>query len=264
MKQMMAATSATNARFSGLTPTFLVQWLSVTRNDYLEGSFLNRIACLPLLNAAVNLLYSLPQTEEFSICSQWPEKCGSSDGRFVDGGNSDGPTLALNIGHYHTIDGGSLTETLKVIVTNNNFIEDTNVKFLSYFSTTFNQNVNPGEFVWPPGTVPGDSAQENPWRSMQIFQDYLDDESMLAQFIPIQNTDLTTAIYEVTTVANPAFGVKAGQRVDVMLLQINSDIPTQLLFKSDIEKWTLPLAEMAKQIAGSDELVARIQAFLAM
>ncbi|CAB9497417.1 expressed unknown protein [Seminavis robusta] len=262
--QIMGATSATFARFSGTIPSFLMQWLSVQRNTYITGSIWEQIACLPVLNALANLLYSNSFTTNFSICSQWPEPCGKSDGRFADGGNTDGPSLAQNIGHYHTYDEADLSETLKVIVTNNNFFEDTNAKFLSYFSTTFNQGVTPGAYVWPPGTVPGDAAQENPWRSMQIFSDYLDDESLLAAFNTIPGTTLTTAVYEVTTLDNPVFGVKAGQRVQLLLLQINSDIPTAIFTASQITQNTVPLAELAKTIASSDELVSRIQAFMAL
>jgi hypothetical protein len=174
--------------------------------------------------------------------------------------------LAMNVGQYHTVDNGDLSKTMKVILTNNNFHTDTNVKFLSYFSTTFNQGVAPGEFVWPPSTeANATSAQKAPWRSMQIFSEYLDDKNMLAKFEPIPGTSsLTTAVYQATTIDNVAFGVKGGQKVEILLLQINSDIPTNLFFKSNVDRYSVPLANLASEIMNSEELVARIISFLAM
>lgn len=263
ISQIMAASSATLGRFSGATPSYLVHFFSVNRYEYLMSSVINRIWHLSLWRTAMNIFYHLPQTRGTMVCSQWPAPCGKSDGWFADGGNTDGPSLALNIGQYQTVDAGSLANTMKVIVTNNNFFEDTNVKFLSYFSTTFNQGIPPGNFIWPPSTVTGKNAQENPWRSPQIFREYLDDESLLSAFVPIVGTNLTTAIYSVTTTNNPAFGTKAGQKVEILLLQINSNIPTSIFLQSEIEAWTAPLAELTKEIAASADLVSRIQEFLA-
>jgi hypothetical protein len=174
--------------------------------------------------------------------------------------------LAMNVGQYHTVDNGDLSKTMKVILTINNDRTDTNVKFLSYFSTTFNQEVAPGDFVWPPFTEPDTvSAQRAPWRSMQIFSEYLDDESMLAKFEQIPDTSsLTTAVYQATTIENAAFGVKAGQKVEILLLQINSDIPTNLFVKSNVDRYSVPLADLATEIMNSEELVAQIFSFLAM
>lgn len=152
---------------------------------------------------------------------------------------------------------------MKVILTNHNFYRDTNVRFLSYFSTSFNQGVAPGDFIWAPGTVADSlSAQNAPWRSYQIFSDYLDDESMLDAFEEIPGTSLTTAVYSVTTLENRAFGVKAGQKVEILLLQINSEIPTSVLLKSEIPAWTEAMAALVFDIASSQELVTRIASFL--
>ena len=85
---------------------------------------------------------------------------------------------------------------------------------------------------------------------------------MLAAFVPIEGTNLTTAIYSLTTIDNEAFGVQAGQSVELLLLQINSGIPTNLLFLSAVEQWSEPLGEMAQTIADSVELRSRIQALL--
>lgn len=155
---------------------------------------------------------------------------------------------------------------MKVILTNTKFHTDSNVKFLSYFSTYFNQGVAPGEFIWPPSTEANhSSAQKAPWRSMQIFTDYLDDESMLSQLQRIPETrGLTTAVFQATTINNVAFGVKAGQKVEILLLQINSDIPTLLFSKRSLDRYVVSLADLAQEIMGSKELVSRIKNFLAM
>jgi hypothetical protein len=100
---------------------------------------------------------------------------------------------------------------------------------------------------------------------MQIFSEYLDDKKMLAKFKLIPGTSsLTTAVYQATTsIDNAAFGVKEGQKVEILLLQINSDIPTNLFFKSNVERYSVPLANLASEIMNSKELVARIVSFLA-
>jgi hypothetical protein len=152
---------------------------------------------------------------------------------------------------------------MKVILTNNNFSRDSNVKFLSYFSAPFNQGVRPGDYVWPPATVPDFiSAQNAPWRSMQIFEDYLDDASMLARFVPIPGTQLTTALYKTKTLENSAFGVKKGQNVEILLLQINSNIPTAILTPNAVDQWANPLADLAVTIMSSNELISRIITFV--
>lgn len=169
----------------------------------------------------------------------------------------------MNIGQFHTVDNGNLNKTMKVILTNHNYYQDTNVKFLSYFNTTFNEDVAPGDYIWAPGTVPGTAAQNAPWRSMQIFGEFLDDDTMVAAFEPISSTNLTSAVYTATTIDNPAFGVKAGQRVEILLLQINSVLPTFILLKSQIQELTPRFVDLVDDIASSTELVSRIQAFLA-
>jgi hypothetical protein len=175
--------------------------------------------------------------------------------------------LAGNIGQYHTIDKGDLSKTMKVIVTNNKFEAASNVQFLSYFSTPFNQGIAPGDFIWPPSTVAGGflgvSAQEAPRRSTQIFKEFLDDKGMLAKFEPIPNSSgLTSARYQATTIHNDAFGVMEGQKVEILLLQTNSDITSNLLTIRNVKRYSAALADIAVDIMNSKELVSRIQAFL--
>lgn len=156
-----------------------------------------------------------------------------------------------------------MSKRLKIILTNNNSVDDTSVKILSYFSAPFNQDSAPGEFVWAPHTTLSyRSHQETPWRSPQIFADRMDDGKLRAAFEPIAGTTLTTAVYTVTTIDNPAFGVKAGQQVEIMMLQINTEVEVNFLFRTYLDRDQAALAELARTIAGSDELVSRIQNFL--
>ena len=167
------------------------------------------------------------------------------------------------MGQYHTIDKGNLNKTMKVIQTLSKSVLDTNAKFLSYFSTTFNRGIAPGDSIWAPGIdSKGLSAENAPWRSPQIFREYLDDESLLSAVQEIPGINVTTARYSATTLENRAFGVKAGQKVEILLLQINSNIPTFLVLKSEILLQKQNVADLASGIASSDVLVSRILDFL--
>jgi hypothetical protein len=145
---------------------------------------------------------------------------------------------------------------MKIVFTNHNYFADSNAKFLSYFETSFNKDVAPGEFIW------ADGPQATPWRSPQIFEEELDDSTLLDAFRPIEGTNFTTAVYNVITIDNLAFGVKAGQQVQILLLQINSYIPVSVFGPEEIMQFTAPLADMAESIAGNAELQNRILAFL--
>jgi hypothetical protein len=59
-------------------------------------------------------LFAEPKTkfDKLSICTQWPANCTVNDGRFSDGGFSDGPTLALNVASYQNQPNADLTAAL--------------------------------------------------------------------------------------------------------------------------------------------------------
>jgi hypothetical protein len=159
-------------------------------------------------------------------------------------------------------------QTLKVILTNHNAIEDRDANILSYFSTYFNQGVPPSGFVWAPGVIFGEPTQRNPWQSMQIFQEYLDSEMLLQALSPVNPSppstywNITTSIFNCTTVNNPAFGVLAGQKVQFMLIRINSAIPTNIFTVTAIDRWAKPMADMALDIATDPVLSSRIRQFV--
>lgn len=225
-------------------------------------------------------IYQSPNFDNFAVCSQWPnlpcqeEDAYMMDGWFVDNpGTSFGgvmhlsnlftcshhidhaPALPINIGHIQEKIG--LNETIKVILTNCNDVWDTEwnrAQYLAYFSTYFNQDISPGEYSWGPGWFV-------PSRSQQIFSEYLDPAGLDALLEPIADSNMTTALLQGTTIDNPAYHVRAGQRVELLLLNANANITTYVIGKTNIETYSQPLADMASHIAGSEELLERVKEF---
>jgi hypothetical protein len=176
--------------------------------------------------------------------------------------------LAGNIAQYQR-DGNNHNVTIKVILTNHNYVKDTNMKFLSYFNTTFNRGIDPGDLLWQPTAgILKSGANFHPIRSIQIFQDYMDDTIMLSKFQSVPNTtygsNLTSAIYEVTTIDNEAYGIIGGQKVQILLLQINSLIPTIVIVARSIDQTSIQYANLAYDIMSSTVLDDRIKSFIAM
>jgi hypothetical protein len=73
---------------------------------------------------------------------------------------------------------------------------------------------------------------------------------------------MTTAILRGETINNAAFGIRAGQSVEILLINLNEAITTVIVTPELIEKWTEPLASMTKNIAENKVLAARIKAFV--
>jgi len=124
--------------------------------------------------------------------------------------------VALQIGQYHENEGVT-SEDIKLFITNANYYTDTDAAFLSYFNTTFNADVEPGDFIWADGTGEDDSAQPTPWRSPQIFSDYLDSDDLTSGTTNVNlpsgaSSNFTYYIYTATTLQNDAFGVKEGRK----------------------------------------------------
>jgi hypothetical protein len=274
--QVASASSATAGVFSGSVPSLLSQAYSKIQYDIENSqsipSGLKRIA-LSLLQAFVDQgVYGSPSLDNLSVDSSWPApSCRRTDSRLVDGGNTDGPSLALNVGQYQTVDGGNLTKTLKVLLTDTNNYEDSDVPFLSYFSTDFNAAVAPGDFLWPGSANATSSSSASlssilselvPIRSTQIFQESLDDEAIRGLTVVIPGTNLTYTRVVATTIDNPAYGVLSGQTVEILLIKINSDIPTVVLGTQATQDLTQPLADLAVSIAGSQDLLVAVKAFL--
>lgn len=187
--------------------------------------------------------------DEFSVCSQWPNDCSKKDGRLLDGGYGDAATLALNLGQYQ--ERGSLNKTLKYVVTEVSGVQDPS-NFLAYFETTFNKNVAPGDSLWRPDAPV-------PLQSPQVFETYLDESSLNLK--NVTGTDVATTVVSTTTVDNPAYHVKGGQKVEILVLWLVTEIPVVIVGDPSIEKWTPPLVDMVEEIAANKELVNQVKSF---
>jgi hypothetical protein len=277
--QVASASSAAVGAFSGSVPSLMSQAYSKIQYDIENSqsipSGIKRIA-LAFLQAFVDQdVYGSPALENLAVDSRWPEpSCHRTDSRLVDGGYTDGPSLALNIGQYQTVDQGDLTATLKVLLTDTNNEDDSDLQFLSYFATDFNAGVAPGDFLWPGSPTSNTSNSTNssslgdilselvPIRSTQIFQESLNEEAIEELTVLIPGTNLTYARIVATTIDNPTYGVVKGQTVEILLLKINSDIPTFILGTQSTQELTVPLADLSQTIAGSQDLLVAVQAFL--
>jgi len=253
--QIAAAASSAFADISPSVPSMYAQ--SMSNIEFAiqlapNRSDVERDIALDVISGAYNSIWETPLLDGFAICSQWPAECSNEDGRLIDGGFTDFLGVAQTIGQFQS--NGDKTKTLKLIVTNNNNAVFGNVDFLAYFNTSFYQGIKPGDFFWPVDPMTG--PYPAPRKSLQIFEEFMDDETLLGAFQPIEGTDLTSAIYEATTIDNPDFKVQAGMKVEILLLQINSDIPTFF------DPTTIPdLQELTRTVASNDELVRRVQEF---
>jgi len=239
--KLAAISSAAVGVFSGLVPSALAQVASLVLHE-------NQAECSDI--------YSDPIFDGLSVCSQWPESCCATDGRFVDGGFTDNPALAMNIANFQK--SGNISTTLKVVLTNTNIWNDASYStsmILSYFNTTFNQGVPPGEYIWAP-------EQVAPWPSSQIFDTYLDATMLHYSMDPTSNdSNVTTTLLNGTTLNNPMYGVQAGQKVDILLISINSNVPTIIVGPTEIALNAEKVANLALSIASSEVLLDRIKQF---
>ena len=196
-----------------------------------------------LANAATNSAWTNPNPIDMPPAldtSYW----------FTDGGYTDGPASAIALGRHQKMHGTD--QEIKLIISNNNYITDNMNNVLAYFNTTWNADVKPGDFIWPAGV--GTSPQYNPQRSNQIFKETMTEDMLKPLFSPINGTNLTSAIISATTVDNPAYGIVAGQKVKLLWLNINSNIPTFLITAPMINGYTPAVVEMVEKIAGSQAL----------
>jgi hypothetical protein len=259
--QIAAASSASDGGYAGTVPSVLAQTLSIMQAKLQGSNSVVNFAVDEIVDRIGQELYSNPLFQNLAVCSAWPNTCTESDGRLLDGSYSDGPSVAMNIGRYQSSDNRSKFNTIKMIVADHKTTEENNVHLLSYFSTTFNKGVNPGDFIWLPSTT-SDPAQNTPVQSPQIFQEYIDESTFESSFHPINGINVTYAILNATTIDNPAFGVVSGQPVELLVLHTNSDIPTALLGADLTTAYIEPLATMAESIASSMELVHVIKSFV--
>ena len=211
--QVAAISSAAAGTFSPLVSSLFTHGLSAQRHAIVseEGG----IGRLKTFERAVARLYRLPILDKIAVCSQWPNKCGERDGIFVDGYVADNPSLANNVGQYHR-SGGDLSRKMKVILTNTNQEWGTTFQYtqiLQYFESPINKDVKAGEFIWP-------SGMWTPYQSPQLFQEAMNSSTLDELLEGIEGSNMTTAILNGTTIDNPSFGVKAGQHVEILLINL--------------------------------------------
>jgi hypothetical protein len=80
---------------------------------------------------------------------------------------------------------------------------------LSYFEAPFNKERGSGRVYLGEWSASNSVA-------VSTSEEELNDTTMLDAFRPIEGTNFTTAVYYATTIDNPAFGVKAGQQVQIL------------------------------------------------
>jgi hypothetical protein len=257
--QIASASSDAVGAFAGSVPSLLSQFIS--KAQAMVSSEFDNVTLL----AFAELAYLEPALQNLAVDSQWSPNfagCSSTDGRLIDGGYTDNPSLALNVGQYQAGDGADLSQTLKVLLTDMNNYGDSNVEFLSYFATDFNAGVEPGTYLWPPSSTLDStswaynlSSHVTPIRSPQIFSTPLDEASIARATVAVPGLAATTT-------NNPAFGVAEGQPVDILYFRINSPIPTVIAGSHMTSDYTNPLADLAQSIASSAELLSAVEAFL--
>ena len=219
--QAAAISSAAGGPASPAQPGLYSQTLSKMRDEIrnLAPTAVAQVAALSAFDIAAEVLFNNPLADGASVCSQWPEPCGPSDGQFIDGAFTDNPAVAANIASYQRSANADLSKTIHLVITNTNSAFENNTydlqQYLQYYNTHFNEGVAPGGYVWLPGFM-------SPYTSPQIFAETLNDDDMLNAVEEIEGSNLTTLRLSGTTIDNPAYGVRAGQTVEILMLNINA------------------------------------------
>ncbi|KAL7538148.1 hypothetical protein ACHAXR_008329 [Thalassiosira sp. AJA248-18] len=99
-----------------------------------------------------------------------------------------------------------------------------------------------------------------PYQSPQIFSDVMDSAMLDDHMEPISGSNMTTATLKGTAIDSPIFGIRAGQRVEILLINLNAPITTYMLPLQTL--YTEPLANTTRNIAMNEELASRIKAFV--
>jgi hypothetical protein len=143
--------------------------------------------------------------------------------------------------------------------------------YLSYFSTSFNENIEPGDFFWPEGNLELGFTKPYvlPIQSPQIFKEHLN-QTIIASHTTeiIGDLGITTAILPPsTTITNPAFKTKAGQKVEILLITFGAktkELPIAVIGFDQIKNFKQPLANLAFTISDSTLLLKKVKEFMDM
>jgi hypothetical protein len=253
--QISAASSAAFGHFSGIVPSLLAQAFSHERH-VLENSGLdkyNKTLLVSALHGAAQHLFNADAFDDLAVCTQYPKPCGKNDGMFVDGATTDNAALALSIGEYQSLESSDHTKTIKVLLMDSS-ADLAYSSWMNYFSNQHNRGVTPGGYMWHPGMM-------FPTRSPQIFQETIDLGNVSTLVVPIQGTNFSTLALSGTTTANSAFGVVAGQKVELFIILLRSDIPDLLIEPEQVEEYIPAVADLAFGIASSEDLLERVRDF---
>ena len=258
--QVAATTSAAVGTASPAIPSTFAQAMSQPRANIRNMPGADSLAKLLAFDIAVKSLYNAPVLDNVAVCAQWPNPCEKNDGWFVDGGFVDNPSVAINVAQYHQRADANLTKTLKMVLTNTNqkwnstYVE---AQLLQYYACDFNDGIAPGEYIWIP-------SSQVPRRSAQFLGETLDSTQLNALIEPIDGSNMTTAVLRGTTIDNPAFGIYEGQKIEILLLNLNTPITTFIAGASIINLTMEPLADMTRAIAANKDMLKRVQMFFGL
>jgi len=263
--QISTASSSTVGYLSEDAVTYFAQYMSLIRAG-LESSnsytIEQKVELKELLDKTQEIMWETGVLANAATNSAWTKSnpidmppALDTSYWFTDGGYTDGPASAIALARHQKKYGTD--QEIKLIISNNNYITNNMNNVLAYFNTTWNTGVKPGDFIWPAGV--GSGPQYNPQRSNQIFEETMTEDML--KFSPINGTNLTSATISATTVDNPAYGIVAGQKVKLLWLNINSNIPTFLITAPMINGYTPDLVAMVEGTAGSQALENVISEF---
>lgn len=218
-----------------------------------------------ILNDVAKEQYQSGLLDKMNVCSVWPNECDVDDSVLMDGGLSDGGSLAQNIAVYQAgkVDEDITKTTVKVIYSNHKQPDRRETDFAAYFRTSFNEGVPPGEYIWLPSFVRSDEAQVAPKPNKRIFDEHLEEQTVEDAYEATDDgSSIMTAMFTGTTIDNIAYGIRAGQRVEILLIKTGSLLPTDLIGKFFTSLFKQSFADLAAEISANQILKKRVVAFL--
>jgi len=210
-------------------------------------------------NWYTSILYDFTIADWSAVCSQWPDKeyCGQEDAQFVDGGNVDNPALVSSIAAYQKESGTSTK--LKVVLNVHNEgvkLKSDYPQFLAYFSTYFNKNVKPGEYLILPN-----KGAFNPLPSPQIFDKKVRYADLKDELKPLGETKSQYATFKLTTIDNSVYSVKGGQSVELLVFFLNYEADIYIFTKDAVDQHTPVLSDMIVAITKSADVLKVVKTF---